>query len=116
VRDSGFDARLILLMPPNNKALKDRLKEIGETEEAISSVLEKATQETGDAKVEEGFELVIVNEDLEGAFKVLQDHIYEASARDSSPAIDQTGEIDLPMGDAEMNDAEQTNDSDPSRT
>ncbi|KAH6687479.1 guanylate kinase [Plectosphaerella plurivora] len=79
-RDNGFNARFILITPPTKEALEDRLKKAGKAEEAVALALASAEPFLAEDNAEQtkGFDLVVVNDDLEIALTALREFIYGA--------------------------------------
>ena len=76
-KNSGFDARYIFIKPPNFEVLEKRLRDRGtEKEEAIQKRLNQAKTELEYADTPGLYDIIIVNDDLEKAYKVLEDFIY----------------------------------------
>ncbi|TDZ18637.1 Uncharacterized protein Cob_v008718 [Colletotrichum orbiculare MAFF 240422] len=106
VRDLGFSARFVLLLPPSMEVFKGRLKTAGESEETVQGILDKAASyfKEGSA-VREGFDLVLTNEDSEVTFKRLEAFIYghsgdEKAKEGGSDGRDAPEDVDAPMTDA----------------
>ncbi len=81
----AYDARYVLIQPPNMEALESQLKESGVGEDEIQAVLSQAADEIEGAKLG-GFDKIIVNHDLETACKGLEAFIYDKEEDDESPA------------------------------
>ena len=76
VKKSHIDARFVFIAPPNNDELERRLRSRGtEKEESIKLRLERAKDELEFGKTA-GFDKIITNDDLETAYKELEDWVY----------------------------------------
>jgi THO complex subunit 1 len=117
-RDNGFNARFILITPPSKEALEERLKKAEKAEEAVTKALASAEPFLAEdnAAQTKGFDLVVVNDDLEAALTALRDFVYGPSKNgeesgDSAPAeAAATPQAEaaadaVPAQDTEMNDA-----------
>jgi guanylate kinase len=79
VRASDFGARYVFIMPPSVEELETRLRGRGtEKEESIRQRLDRAKEEIEFAN-QGGFDKVIVNDNLESAYKELDDWVYGVS-------------------------------------
>ncbi|KAL0930784.1 nuclear matrix protein [Colletotrichum truncatum] len=104
VRDLGFSARFVLLLPPSKELLAERLKKAGKSDSVVQEMLSKAVSYLETSTANEGFDLVLTNEDLGTTVKDLEGHIYGTGGgeklSDEKPAeIEVTGE-DAAMVDA----------------
>jgi guanylate kinase len=80
VRASDFGARYVFIMPPSVEELETRLRGRGtEKEESIRQRLDRAKEEIEFAN-QGGFDKVIVNDNLESAYKELDDWVYGVSS------------------------------------
>jgi guanylate kinase len=80
VRASDFGARYVFIMPPSVEELETRLRGRGtEKEESIRQRLDRAKEEIEFAD-QGGFDKVIVNDNLESAYKELDDWVYGVSS------------------------------------
>ncbi|KAF9875628.1 guanylate kinase [Colletotrichum karsti] len=109
VRDLGFSARFVLVLPPSQEVLEERLKKSGKSEDVVRDILAKAVPYLeAESSVKEGFDLVVTNEDREIAFKSLEAHLYQ-TADEEKLANGQTdgGEVSMAETDADatMTDA-----------
>ncbi|KAI1500468.1 THO complex subunit 1 transcription elongation factor-domain-containing protein [Biscogniauxia marginata] len=78
-KDNGFSARFIFVSPPNIEELEARLnKSEGLTEEAIQNMIKTAQEDIKHAKSDELYDTVIENDDLEEAYKALEEFIYKS--------------------------------------
>lgn len=78
VKNSSIDARYVFVKPPSVEELEKRLRGRGtEKEESIQKRLTQAQNEL--AYAETGVhDIIIVNDDLEKAYKELVDFVYKA--------------------------------------
>lgn len=80
-RGSSMDARYIFIAPPSAEILEQRLRGRGtETEANIQKRLAQAQVELEYSKTPGVHDKVIVNDDLERAYKELEDYVYQAPA------------------------------------
>ncbi len=80
-----WDARYIFIAPPSVQALEERLRGRGtETEESVQKRMAQASRELEYAKTPGVHDLTIVNDDLERAYKELEDYIYKPVASTKS--------------------------------
>lgn len=76
VRQSDIDARYVFILPPSTEELEKRLRGRGtETEESIQQRLNRAREEIEFAQ-QGGFDKLITNNDLEAAYKELDEWVY----------------------------------------
>lgn len=76
VRKSDIDARYVFILPPSVEELETRLRGRGtETEDSITKRLDRAKEEIAFSK-EGGFDKIIINNDLETAYKELEQWVY----------------------------------------
>lgn len=79
VKGTGVDARYVFVAPPNVEELERRLRGRGtEKEESIQKRLKQARVELEYAQTPGVHDLVIVNDDLEKAYKQLEDFVYKS--------------------------------------
>lgn len=79
IKASGKDARYVFIKPPSFEELEKRLRGRGtETEEAVSKRLAQARVELDYADTPGVHDKIIVNDDLERAYKELEDYVYQA--------------------------------------
>ncbi|KAF0323231.1 nuclear matrix protein [Colletotrichum asianum] len=98
VRDLGFAARFVLLLPPSKEVLEERLKKSGKHNDDVQNILSKsAPYFDTESNVKEGFDLVLTNEDLESTFRSFEGHIY--STQEENLANGQAGDGDKPVAD-----------------
>ncbi|KAI0024914.1 THO complex subunit 1 transcription elongation factor-domain-containing protein [Xylariomycetidae sp. FL0641] len=108
-KDNAFFARVIFISPPSLEVLEARLKAIeGLTEENIQDMLKIAQSDMENAKSGELYNTTIANDDLEAAYKSLEDFIYETTQETNGVNGNGTGAGE----DIKMED--DTNDKDPS--
>lgn len=73
-----MSARYIFIAPPSVEELENRLRGRGtETEESIKKRLAQAANELEYSQVPGVHDIIIVNEDLETAYKQLEDYVYK---------------------------------------
>lgn len=76
VKTSSLDARFVFVAPPSNDELEKRLRGRGtETEESIQQRLTRAQDELDFAKTAK-FDKILVNDDLDKAFKELDEFVH----------------------------------------
>ncbi|KAK8094031.1 guanylate kinase [Apiospora hydei] len=79
IKSSGIDARYVFIKPPSFEALEQRLRGRGtETEEAVSKRLAQAKVELEYADTPGVHDIIIVNDDLDKAYKELEDYVYKS--------------------------------------
>ncbi|EGS21703.1 guanylate kinase-like protein [Thermochaetoides thermophila DSM 1495] len=77
IKASGFPARFVFIAPPSEEELERRLRGRGtEKEEAIQKRLRQAKVELEYSKVPGMHDKIIVNDDLEKAYKELEDFVF----------------------------------------
>jgi guanylate kinase len=75
--DSSIDARYVFIKPPSFETLEKRLRGRGtEKEEDIQKKLAQAKAEVEYANTQGVHDKIIVNDDLEKAFKELEEFVY----------------------------------------
>ncbi|ROT42796.1 guanylate kinase [Sodiomyces alkalinus F11] len=96
VRDLGFDARFVLLLPPSKEVMEERLKKAGnKDDDSIQSLLKAATPYLADdSNLKEGCDLVLVNDELETTCTNLEKFIFGASPTEEDQNDGQNGESD----------------------
>ncbi|OJD26579.1 guanylate kinase [Blastomyces percursus] len=78
VKRTSLNARFLFLAPPSLETLEQRLRSRGtETEESLSSRLAQAKNELEYAKQPGAHDVVIVNDELETAYKALRDWVVD---------------------------------------
>lgn len=78
IKKSAIDARYIFIAPPSLEALEQRLRGRGtETEESIQKRLTQAHNELEYAKTPGVHDFVLVNDDLDEAYKKLEEYVYK---------------------------------------
>lgn len=78
IQKSSTPARYVFIAPPSETVLEQRLRGRGtEKEESILKRLQQAKRELDYAKTPGVHEKTIVNDDLETAYKELEDFIYK---------------------------------------
>lgn len=79
MKKSGIDARYIFIAPPSLQALESRLRGRGtEKEESVQKRLKQAKEELEYSNVPGVHDIIIVNDDLDTAYKELEDFVYKA--------------------------------------
>lgn len=79
IKNSSISARYVFIAPPSMEELEKRLRGRGtEAEESVRKRLEQAGRELEFAKGEGVHDVVIVNEDLQKAYKELEAFIWGA--------------------------------------
>jgi guanylate kinase len=92
IKTSTLSARYIFIAPPSMTVLESRLRGRGtEKEESIQKRLQQAKNEMEYSKTDGVHDLIIVNDDLENAYKELEEFIFtprtqEQGAKDESKA------------------------------
>ena len=77
IKQSNFPARYVFIAPPSDEELEKRLRGRGtEKEESIQKRLEQAKKELEYSKTPGVHDKIIVNDDLEKAYKELEDFVY----------------------------------------
>lgn len=78
IRASSIDARFVFVKPPNFEALEKRLRGRGtEDEGSIAKRLDQAKKELEYADTPGVHDIVIINDDLDTAYKQLEDYVYK---------------------------------------
>lgn len=81
IKNSGIEARYVFVKPPSFEELEKRLRGRGtETEESVVKRLEQAKVELKFADTPGVHDIIIVNDDVEKAYKELEDFIYKPVA------------------------------------
>jgi guanylate kinase len=76
VKQAGLPMRYVFIAPPNDQELERRLRARGtETEASIQQRLARARDELAFAETA-GFDKVITNDDLETAYRALEEWVY----------------------------------------
>jgi guanylate kinase len=79
IKQSTISARYVFIAPPSTEALEARLRGRGtETEANVQKRLEQAKKELEYSKTIGVHDLIIVNDDLETAYKQLEDFVYKS--------------------------------------
>ncbi|KAK3938147.1 P-loop containing nucleoside triphosphate hydrolase protein [Diplogelasinospora grovesii] len=79
IKASGFPARYVFIAPPSEEELERRLRGRGtEKEESIQKRLTQAKVELAFAKTPGVHDKIIVNDDLDKAYKELEEFVYAA--------------------------------------
>ncbi|KAL2752604.1 hypothetical protein ACRALDRAFT_2112212 [Sodiomyces alcalophilus JCM 7366] len=93
VRELGFDARFVLLLPPSKEVMEERLKKAGRDDDSIQSLLKAAGPYLADdSTLKEGCDLVLVNDEMETTFERLEKFIFgtSTSEEDRPDGLQQT--------------------------
>ncbi|ROW06805.1 hypothetical protein VMCG_04126 [Cytospora schulzeri] len=78
IKASGIPARFVFVAPPSEEELERRLRGRGtEKEESIQKRLAQAKLELQYSKVPGVHDIIIVNDDLDKAYKELEDFVYK---------------------------------------
>jgi guanylate kinase len=78
VKRTGVDARYVFIKPPSVEVLEQRLRGRGtEKEESIQKRLRQAVLELEYSQTEGVHDLIIENDDLERAYKELEEFVYK---------------------------------------
>ncbi|KAK3196634.1 guanylate kinase [Lecanicillium sp. MT-2017a] len=78
IKQSSISARYIFIAPPSTEALETRLRGRGtETEASVQKRLDQAKNELEYSKIPGVHDIIIVNDDLETAYKELESYVYK---------------------------------------
>lgn len=78
IKESSISARYIFIAPPSTEELEKRLRGRGtESEASILKRLEQATNELEYSKTPGVHDVIIVNDDLDTAYKALEEFVYK---------------------------------------
>ncbi|KAI0203144.1 guanylate kinase [Astrocystis sublimbata] len=78
IRNSSIDARFVFVKPPAFEALEQRLRGRGtEDEGSIAKRLAQARKELEYADTPGVHDIIIVNDELDAAYKTLEDYVYK---------------------------------------
>ncbi|KAL2112046.1 hypothetical protein VUR80DRAFT_8723 [Thermomyces stellatus] len=78
IKASGINARYVFIAPPSEEILEQRLRNRGtETEDSIQKRLRQAKNELEFSKTPGAHDIIIVNDDLETAYKELENFLYQ---------------------------------------
>ncbi|KAK9424762.1 putative Guanylate kinase [Seiridium unicorne] len=78
IKAANIEARYVFIKPPSFEALEKRLRGRGtETEDAVTKRLDQAKLELEFAKTPGVHDIIIVNDDLEKAYKELVEYVYK---------------------------------------
>jgi guanylate kinase len=92
IKTSSISARYVFIAPPSMEVLESRLRGRGtEKEESIVKRLAQAKNEMDYSKTEGVHDIIIVNDDLEKAYKVLEDFIWGRTQDQDAADASQTG-------------------------
>ncbi|KAH8895078.1 nuclear matrix protein [Thozetella sp. PMI_491] len=75
-KDMGLSGRFIFIEPPSKETIESELKEQGESEEQIRSIMKSSAEEAALSKAEGAYNTSIRSDDLEAAYKLLESFIY----------------------------------------
>ncbi|KAI1131510.1 THO complex subunit 1 transcription elongation factor-domain-containing protein [Nemania abortiva] len=77
-KDNGFSARVIFIAPPSLEALEARIRKNEDlSEEEIQRKLKAGQEEIDQSGTGDLYDTIIINDDLETAYKGLEEFIYE---------------------------------------
>ncbi|KAI9167361.1 THO complex subunit 1 [Paramyrothecium foliicola] len=105
-KDMDFTARYIFIKPASDESLQERLEKSGRSSDVIQEIIANLPTTTDESKLNEVFDSIVVNDDLDSAVKLLGGYIYESE--------EPTGELTNGHGgnqeerDAEMTEADKT--------
>ncbi|TFA99339.1 Guanylate kinase [Trichoderma ghanense] len=78
IKQSGISARYVFIAPPSIETLEKRLRGRGtETEQSIQERLAQAQKELDFSKTPGVHDIIIVNDDLESAYKKFEEFVYK---------------------------------------
>ncbi|KAI0402339.1 guanylate kinase [Xylaria palmicola] len=81
IKKSGIDTRFVFIKPPTFEALEQRLRGRGTEDEAsITKRLDQALKELEYADTPGVHDIIIVNDNLDAAYKELEDFVYKPVA------------------------------------
>ena len=93
LKDQEYPSRFIFLGPPDMATLEKRLTERGADDaEKIKQRLEIALEEIKQSKVEGFHDKIIVNDNLETAYKELEDYIFGREGNCEATAVEEKAE------------------------
>lgn len=76
VKKTNLNARFVFISPPSYEILERRLRDRGtETEERIAARLARSKTDMEFSTIPNMFDLIVVNDDLEVAFKNLEEYL-----------------------------------------
>ncbi|KAI5928358.1 THO complex subunit 1 transcription elongation factor-domain-containing protein [Camillea tinctor] len=79
-KESGYSARFVFISPPNIEDLEARLKKSEDlAEETIQNILNTAQEDIEHSKSDQFYDIVITNDNLEEAYKELEQFIYNST-------------------------------------
>ncbi|KAK2062532.1 guanylate kinase [Colletotrichum caudatum] len=109
-RDLGYSARSVLVLPPSTDILEDRLKKAEKGDDIVREALAKASPYfEADSTLNDGFDLVLTNEDLDTTLKALEGFIYGNAVvelTNGQPTGEAVEEADEAMDDASAEEPE----------
>lgn len=98
-KDNGFSARVIFIAPPSLEALEARMrKNESLSEEEIQRRLKSAQEDIAQSSSGDFYDKVIINDDLETAYKALEEYIYELP-KANGVHKDEVADEDITMDD-----------------
>ncbi|KAI0447981.1 THO complex subunit 1 transcription elongation factor-domain-containing protein [Xylaria telfairii] len=104
-RDNGFSARVVFVTPPSLEVLEARLRQDESLlEEEIQRRLKAAQEELNQSSSSDLYEKVIINDDLETAYKELEQFIYDKPKANGIHNGETADEEDMAMGDGTNDD------------
>jgi THO complex subunit 1 len=115
VKDNGYSARFVFVKPPGDNVLRATLEEGGLDSDKVEEVLKSAAEDTAHAHSGDFYDLVVVDDELDNAYKVLEEFIYGSGSSGEQLNGDQAHQAagtDVQMDDAPTRTqprAEQTN-------
>ncbi|KAI1337672.1 guanylate kinase [Xylariaceae sp. FL0016] len=81
IKTSSISARFVFVKPPSFEALEQRLRGRGTEDEAsVTKRLDQAKKELEYADTPGVHDIIIVNDDLDTAYKELEDYVYKTSS------------------------------------
>ncbi|KAI0384811.1 guanylate kinase [Hypomontagnella monticulosa] len=88
IKKSGIEARYVFIKPPSFEELERRLRGRGtEDEDSISKRLNQAKVELDYANTPGVHDIIIVNDDVDTAYKELENYIYKPVAKENGHSI-----------------------------
>ncbi|KAI1425965.1 THO complex subunit 1 transcription elongation factor-domain-containing protein [Xylaria sp. FL1777] len=108
-KDNGFSARVVYIAPPSLEALETRMrKNEGLSDEEIQRKLKAAQEDIDQSSSGDLYDKVIINDDLETAYKALEGFVYE------TPEANGIHQEAVANEDATMKDETNGDDANPS--
>lgn len=106
MKDNGYSARFVFVKSPGSEVLQARLVEGGLNGDAVEEALKTASEDTTHADSGDFYDLVVVNDELDNAYKALELFVYGSAESGEGLNGDQkhqASEADVPMDDAPSN-------------